>query len=205
MGIIRDITQRKITEEQVRQLAFYDDLTKLPNRRLLIDRLSQAMSSGKRSGLYSALIFLDLDNFKPLNDRHGHVVGDQLLMEAAGRLASCVRESDTVARFGGDEFVVLLNGLSEDKTTSTSQGGIVAEKVRACLSANYFLSDARGGHSALSIEHHCTASIGVVIFGNDATTPHDVLKWADAAMYEAKRSGRNSIRFIEAAGAIAQA
>ncbi len=198
MGIIRDITERKITEEQVRILAFYDELTKLPNRRLLIDRVSQAMSSDKRNALYSALMFIDLDNFKPLNDVHGHVVGDLLLMEAATRLTNCVRESDTVARFGGDEYVVLLNGLSQDKATATSLVGLVAEKVRASLSDVYVLADAQSDKPNSLIEHRCTASIGVIVFGKGVKTPHDILKWADAAMYEAKAAGRNSIRFFEA-------
>ena len=182
----------------MRTLAFYDELTKLPNRRLLIDRVSQAMSSDKRNEQYSALMFIDLDNFKPINDEHGHVVGDLLLMEAAKRLTDCVRESDTVARFGGDEYVVLLNGLSLDRVTATSLVGLVAEKVRASMSDVYVLADSQSGNPNSRIEHRCTASIGVIVFGRSNRTPHDILKCADAAMYEAKGAGRNSIRFFDA-------
>jgi diguanylate cyclase (GGDEF)-like protein/PAS domain S-box-containing protein len=120
-----NISERKEMEDQVRQLAFYDTLTSLPNRRLLNDRLSQAMSAGQRSGLYGALMFLDLDNFKPINDAYGHGVGDLLLIEAASRLKKCVRGMDTVARFGGDEFVVMLSELDTDKSDATEQARLV--------------------------------------------------------------------------------
>ncbi|MCF8197581.1 MAG: diguanylate cyclase [Sulfuritalea sp.] len=192
-----DITERKATEDAIRELAFFDALTKLPNRRLLNDRLSQSMAASKRSGHYCALMFLDLDNFKPLNDEHGHAVGDLLLIEAANRIKSCVREMDTVARFGGDEFVVILNELNSDKPESTSQAGIVADKIRSALSTPYRLAIRSDGKSDSTVEHHCTASIGVVMFINHDASHDDILRWADAAMYHAKDAGRNSIRFFD--------
>jgi len=196
LGIIRDITERKQMEDQVRQLAFYDALTNLPNRRLLNDRLSQSMVSSKRNGHYAALIMLDLDNFKPLNDVHGHSVGDLLLMEVANRLKTCVREVDTVARFGGDEFVVLLDELDIDETQSTSQASIVAEKICNSLSEPYQLVIKNTlGNIETTVEHHCSASIGVVVFINHETTQDNILKRADDAMYQAKDAGRNQVRF----------
>jgi diguanylate cyclase (GGDEF)-like protein/PAS domain S-box-containing protein len=195
IGAHYDITERKQMEDQVGQLAFYDPLTKLPNRRLLNDRLSQAMAASKRSVCYGALMFLDLDNFKPLNDMHGHVVGDLLLSAAADRLKSCVREMDTVARFGGDEFVVMLSDLNTDKAESTSQAEMVAEKIRNTLSEPYLLIIKHEGRADGTVEHHCTASIGVVMFINHEASQDDILKWADAAMYQAKAAGRNLIRF----------
>jgi diguanylate cyclase (GGDEF)-like protein/PAS domain S-box-containing protein len=195
VGAHYDITERKQTEDQVRQLAFYDPLTQLPNRRLLNDRLSQTMAASKRSVRYSALMFLDLDNFKPLNDTHGHVVGDLLLIEVADRLKNCVREMDTVARFGGDEFVVILSDLNADKAESTSQAKTVAEKIRNTLSEPYLLTIKHEGKVDGTVKHHCTASIGVVMFINHEASQDDILKWADAAMYQAKEAGRNLIRF----------
>ena len=194
-----DITERKKMEDQVRQLAFYDPLTKLPNRRLLNDRLSQAMTANKRSGLYGALMFLDLDNFKPLNDTHGHVVGDLLLIETANRLKRCVREMDTVARFGGDEFVVMIGELYVDEAQSTSQAEIVAEKIRNALAESYLLKIQHEGEADSAVEHHCSASIGVTLFINHEASQEDILKWADNAMYQAKEAGRNSIRFHNSA------
>lgn len=193
----RDITERKQMEDQVRQLAFYDPLTQLPNRRLFNDRLVQTMAAIKRSDCHAALMFLDLDNFKSLNDMHGHVAGDLLLIETADRLQSCVREVDTVARFGGDEFVVMLSELNPDEVESTSQAEIVAEKIRIRLSEPYLLTIKREGKADATVEHQCTVSIGVTLFINHATSPDDILKWADTAMYQAKEEGRNSIRFYD--------
>ncbi len=183
--------------EAVRQLAFYDPLTGLPNRRMLDDRLNQAMATSKRSGLFGALMFLDLDNFKPLNDTHGHGVGDLLLIEVAKRLTDCVREVDTVARIGGDEFVVMLSELDADKAKSTEQAAGVAEKVRLSLAAPYRLTVTQPGESDTTVEHHCTASIGVVLFINHEASQIDLMKWADAAMYQAKDAGRNVVRFYD--------
>jgi diguanylate cyclase (GGDEF)-like protein/PAS domain S-box-containing protein len=199
-GTIQDITERKQMEDQIRQLAFYDPLTELPNRRLLGDRLTQAMATSKRSGRYGALMFLDLDNFKALNDTHGHAAGDLLLMQAARRMKSCVREVDTVARLGGDEFVVLLSDLDTDKAASTLQVDRIAEKIRATLAEPYTLTIKHEGKADAVIEHQCTASIGVVVFIDNEGSPEDFLRWADSAMYRAKDAGCNLIRF-HAAGA----
>ena len=197
VAIFSDITVRKQIDEQIRQMAFYDALTQLPNRRLLNDRLSQTMAASKRSGFYGAVMFLDLDNFKPLNDTHGHVVGDLLLIEAADRLRECMREIDTVARFGGDEFVVMISELSVDKAESNAQAANVAEKIRTVLSAPYLLCIQREGEPELFIEHCCTVSIGIVVFINHQGSQEDILKRADEAMYQAKEAGRNLIRFYD--------
>ncbi len=200
LGLIRDITERKQMEEQVRQLAFYDTLTSLPNRRLLNDRLSQAMAACRRSGWCSALLFLDLDNFKPLNDRYGHVIGDLLLIEVAQRLKGCVRENDTVARFGGDEFVVVLGELAADHAGATAQAGVVAQKISAALSAPYLLNISRDGSEGAHVEHRCTTSIGAVVFTSHECSADDVLKWADDAMYRAKEAGGGQVRFFDQPG-----
>jgi diguanylate cyclase (GGDEF)-like protein len=196
-GTHQDISERKLLEEQVRKLAFYDALTGLPNRRLLDDRLSQAISASKRNDCYGALMYLDLDNFKPLNDKHGHQVGDLLLIEVAVRLNACVRKIDTVSRMGGDEFVVILEELTADKYVSLSEASIVAEKILKTLSAPYCLVSHHDGQPDTLIEHHCTASIGVVLFFNQASGQENLLIWADEAMYQAKEAGRNQIRFFE--------
>lgn len=193
-----DITERKLAEAQIYNLAFYDPLTSLPNRRLLNDRLRQTMSSSRRSGRYGALMFLDMDNFKPLNDKYGHEAGDLLLVEAARRISGCVREVDTVARFGGDEFVVMLNELATDKDGSSVQAGIVAEKIRTALASPYLLALKHEGKTeTYTVEHRCTSSIGVVLFFNHEASQEDILKWADMAMYQAKSDGRNLIRFFK--------
>jgi diguanylate cyclase (GGDEF)-like protein/PAS domain S-box-containing protein len=197
MGLTEDITERKKAEELVRNYAFYDTLTQLANRRLLNDRLGQAMASSKRSGRYGAVVFLDLDNFKPLNDTYGHDMGDLLLIEVANRITRCVREIDTVARFGGDEFVVMLSELDEDKEISREQAGIVAEKIRIMLAEPYLLTRKLNGNAESTVEHHCTASIGVVLFINHKFSPEDILKWSDIAMYQAKDDGRNTVHFFD--------
>ena len=193
----RDITERKEAEAQILNLALHDSLTGLPNRRLLTDRLGQTMAASKRSGRHSALMFLDLDNFKALNDTQGHHVGDLLLIEAARRIGSCVREVDVVARFGGDEFVVILNELDVAKSTSIAEARIVAEKLRAALDKPYLLKFRQEGKAETTVEHHCTISMGVVVFLDHEGSQDDILKWADAAMYQAKESGRNMIRFVD--------
>jgi diguanylate cyclase (GGDEF)-like protein/PAS domain S-box-containing protein len=193
IGTHTDISARKLLETQIMELAFYDALTKLPNRRLLTDRLRQEMIKSKRTNYYGALIFLDLDNFKPLNDSYGHMAGDLLLIEAARRLKVCVREADTLARIGGDEFVVLLTQLNQDAELATEQAKKVAEKIRLALSAPYAL---RIGHDdASTITYSCTASLGVALFVGDEASQKDILKWADDAMYQAKKAGRNQVRF----------
>ena len=161
IGVLLDITERKLAEDKIKYLAFYDHLTGLPNRRLFNDRLQQAMAASKRNGLYGALMFLDLDNFKPLNDLHGHGVGDLLLIEAARRLKASVREMDTVARFGGDEFVVMLAELGTSAEDSAAQTNRVGEKIRAALSEPYHLTlkgEEKGRHidrPSLHGEHRC--------------------------------------------------
>jgi diguanylate cyclase (GGDEF)-like protein/PAS domain S-box-containing protein len=193
----RDITKRKQAEQQILDLACHDTLTQLPNRRLLDECLGQAMASSKRSGRYGALIFLDMDNFKSLNDTHGHYTGDLLLIEVAHRISSCVREIDVVARFGGDEFVVVLGDLGTDKTESTIQANIVAEKIRIILKNTYELKVETEGKTTKNIEHHCTSSIGVALFLDHEVGTEEVIKWADIAMYQAKEAGGDSIHFYE--------
>jgi diguanylate cyclase (GGDEF)-like protein/PAS domain S-box-containing protein len=193
--VSHDVTERKAAEDKIHHLAFHDALTQLPNRLTLKDRLSQTLAVSKRRGCYGALMFIDLDKFKLLNDTHGHEAGDLLLIEVADRLKRCLREVDTVARFGGDEFVVMLPELNPDKTESTSQASLVAEKVSLSLSEPYRLTLKREKMANKTIEHRCTASIGVALFIDHECSQDDILKWADAAMYEAKNAGRNLIRF----------
>ncbi|HYN54111.1 MAG TPA: diguanylate cyclase [Methylotenera sp.] len=193
--VSHDITERKRIEDEVQHLAYFDHLTQLPNRRLFNDRIIQTMAASKRSGRFGAVIFIDLDNFKPINDEYGHQVGDLLLFEVANRLKSCVREIDTVSRFGGDEFVVMVNELDTDKTQSTFQAEIVAEKIRITLSEPYLLTVQQAENEDLLIEHHCTASIGITLFIDHKISQNDILKTADSAMYQAKLAGGNLIRF----------
>jgi len=197
IGIHTDITERKEMEDQIRQLAFFDPLTRLPNRRLLNDRLSRAMATSKRSGRYCALMFSDLDNFKPLNDLHGHEAGDLLLIEVAERLKNCVREMDTVARFGGDEFVIMICELDTDKTESAAQAAAVAEKIRVALARPYVITIETDEPAVKTVEHHCSASIGVTLFINHESSQGDILKEADNAMYAAKEEGRDLVRFFD--------
>ncbi|MCW2311552.1 sensor domain-containing diguanylate cyclase [Rhodoferax antarcticus] len=196
-GMTRECTDRVRLESEVRQLAFFDPLTNLPNRRLLDDRLRQSIAVIKRSGNYGAVIVLDLDNFKILNDLHGHDVGDFLLLEVARRLVHCVRQKDTVSRFGGDEFVVILDELSTDKLMSLRQATEVAEKIRNSLAAPYLLKVMQTDQAEAVVQHQCSASLGVVLFLGQEASQHDLLKWADNAMYQAKAAGRNVIRFSD--------
>ncbi|UCV09521.1 GGDEF domain-containing protein [Dechloromonas denitrificans] len=196
--VSQDITERKQLQEQVRQMAFHDLLTRLPNRRLFNDRLSQAMAASARSFCHGALMFIDLDNFKPLNDAHGHDVGDLLLIEAADRLKHNVREMDTVARFGGDEFVVMLGQMDQDKAESIAQAGVIAEKLRAAMAEPYRLTICHEGEAERTIYHCCAASIGVTLFNQHDASLGGILKRADAAMYRAKQAGGNQIRFSAA-------
>ncbi|QTN27797.1 diguanylate cyclase [Rhodoferax sp. AJA081-3] len=190
-----EVAERKQVEAQVREVAFHDPLTHLPNRLLLNDRLSQALAASARGGVYCALMFLDLDHFKPLNDAHGHEVGDLLLIEVAARLSSCVRQADTVARFGGDEFVVVLSDLHADPVIAHAQAQAVAEKVRALLAAPYLMTVVHAGQPDVLVQHQCSASIGVALFAGPQASTADILKWADAAMYQAKKAGGNTVCF----------
>lgn len=198
-GITRETTQRKLLQDQVHNLAFYDALTQLANRRLLIDHLGQALLTCQRQHGHGAVLFLDLDNFKALNDAHGHGAGDLLLIEVAQRLKSCVRAIDTVARFGGDEFVVLLTALDSTRAQAHAQAGTIAEKIRERLAQPYQITVPGAAAAQSAVTHRCSASIGVVLFdGNDAD-PHPLLHQADAAMYQAKQDGRNRVCFHTAA------
>jgi diguanylate cyclase (GGDEF)-like protein/PAS domain S-box-containing protein len=188
VATLTDITQRKNAEEEIRNLAFYDLLTGLPNRRLLIDRLQHALAAGVRSHNCGALLFIDLDDFKTLNDTLGHYVGDQLLVQVAQRLRACVRGADTVARFGGDEFVVMLEGLSQDIDTAAAECKKVGETVLGKLEAPYSLS---------GLDHRSTVSIGVALFNEGRKDINELLKRADIAMYKAKAEGRNTMRFFD--------
>ncbi|MBU3903556.1 MAG: EAL domain-containing protein [Gammaproteobacteria bacterium] len=190
VGAYVDFTERKKAENEIHHLAFYDPLSQLPNRRLLLDRLRQGIASGARNHTGGALMFLDLDNFKTLNDTKGHGIGDLLLIEVSRRLQACVREGDTVARFGGDEFVLLLEGLSEDSAHAAVQARTVGEKVLHSLSEPYQLEGA---------EFHSSSSMGITLFINYKDTMDELLKQADTAMYEAKKSGRNALRFFDPA------
>jgi diguanylate cyclase (GGDEF)-like protein/PAS domain S-box-containing protein len=192
-AVVRDESARRKSEEEIRTLAFYDSLTNLPNRRLLSDRLLQAQSISKRNGTYCAVLFMDLDNFKPLNDSYGHTIGDLLLIQVAQRIKACVRESDTVARFGGDEFIVLLSELSENKNNSITQVTAIAEKIRASLAHPYFLKIHSETIEERIVEHHCTASIGCTLFLNHDLTQDEIFNQADSAMYMAKENGRDRV------------
>ncbi|MBI3481205.1 MAG: EAL domain-containing protein [Nitrosomonadales bacterium] len=183
-----DITISKAAEDKIKHLAFYDPLTQLPNRRLLMDRLQHALASSSRSGHKGALLFIDLDNFKTLNDTLGHGIGDVLLKKVARCLQSCVRENDTVARLGGDEFVVMLEDLSTDSMEAAAQTESVGEKILASVSQSYLLA---------VHEYHCTVSIGATLFGGQAQSIDDLLKQADIAMYQAKKAGRNALCFFD--------
>ncbi|MEY4140495.1 MAG: hypothetical protein RLZZ371_2677 [Pseudomonadota bacterium] len=195
VGLFSDITARKAMEDRVHQLAFFDALTALPNRRLLSDRLHQNLLNNKRSGQFGAVMFLDLDNFKPLNDTKGHAVGDLLLIEVANRLRASVRQADTIARIGGDEFVVLLGELDVDAETSREQASQIAEKIRLNLARPYALRVHQAGHEDSTVEHHCTVSIGLVLMAPDCQDAEDLLRQADIAMYQAKEKGRNCVAF----------
>jgi diguanylate cyclase (GGDEF)-like protein/PAS domain S-box-containing protein len=188
VGAFVDFSDRKQAESEIHQLAYYDTLCQLPNRRLLLDRLRQAVATGARNETGGALLFIDLDNFKTLNDTKGHGIGDLLLVEVARRLQACVREGDTVARFGGDEFILLLEGLSSESELAAVQARGVGEKVQESLSQPYLLD---------GYEFHGSSSMGITLFINYKHPLDELLKQADTAMYEAKKSGRNTLRFFD--------
>ena len=184
-----DISQRKSREEEIAQLAFYDPLTGLPNRRLMKDRLQLALAASARTGREAALMFIDLDQFKRINDTLGHDLGDQLLQQVARRLTACLREGDTVARLGGDEFVVMMAAEPADQALDTAAlAQLVAEKILAALARPYELEGR---------ECHCSASIGITLLGGHHSTVDELLRRADQAMYQAKASGRNALRFFD--------
>ena len=189
-GVGRDISARKLAEEKIEQLAFYDVLTELPNRRLLMNRLQKALAFSEREKTIGALLFIDLDNFKDLNDTQGHDLGDLLLKKVARRLTTCVREIDTVARLGGDEFVVMLQNLDSDRAAATAQVETVGKKIQLVLNQVYLLGN---------LEHHSTPSIGVTLFQGHQQSMDELLKQADLAMYESKSAGRNTLRFFDPA------
>ncbi len=188
LGVARDITDRKRAAQEIERLAFYDALTQLPNRRLLLDRLQRLVLSSQRTQQHGALLFIDLDNFKDLNDTLGHDMGDQLLTQVAARLTASVRECDTVARFGGDEFVVLLDGLDTQLPQARAQADAVALKLLISLNQPFELAGQ---------QHYSTPSIGLTLFGQERQSVDELLKHADLAMYEAKAAGRNTHRFFD--------
>ncbi len=188
VAIFSDITARKQAEEEIRNLAFYDALTQLPNRRLLLDRLRLALSASSRSQSYGALLFLDMDRFKVLNDTLGHDYGDLMLLEVGERIKRCVREVDTVARLGGDEFVVLIEELAREAEEASQRVALIAEKIRVALSQPYQLKDSL---------HRSSPSIGVSLYRGNVDPVEVLLKQADMAMYQAKEAGRNAVRFFD--------
>lgn len=188
VGIVRDITHRKQRDKEIHQLAFYDSLTQLPNRRLLIERLQSMVDKCSRHLSYGALLFLDLDNFKSLNDSAGHNTGDLLLNEVASRLLNSVRKSDTVSRWGGDEFVVVIEELGTDIEAAANNAERAAENIIHHLATNYDLQ---------GLSYICSASIGVTLFNSDSKSIDELLKQADMAMYKAKSLGRNCVHFFD--------
>jgi diguanylate cyclase (GGDEF)-like protein/PAS domain S-box-containing protein len=188
LAFLTDITRQRASEDEIRRLAFFDHLTDLPNRRLLLDRLQHAIAASGRSGRHGALLFIDLDNFKSLNDTLGHSVGDALLKQVALRLRASVRASDSVGRLGGDEFVVILEELSTDLMEAAQQTETASSKILAALRPTYWLA---------SGEAHCTASLGATLFSGNSQSQDELLKQADIAMYQAKRAGRNELRFFD--------
>ncbi len=188
VGSHSDITNRKAAEQEIQLLAFYDPLTRLPNRRLLMDRINQALASSARTGREGALLLIDLDDFKTLNDTLGHDIGDLLLQQVAQRLESCVREGDTVARIGGDEFVVVLENLSEQTLEASAQTDTVGEKILATLNQPYQLE---------TNEYQSSSSIGATLFSEHQLGMEVLIKQADIAMYQAKKAGRNTLRFFD--------
>ncbi len=191
LGAVHDVTERRQAEEQVENLAFYDPLTSLPNRRLLLDRLEQALALSARTGLRGALLFIDLDHFKNLNDTKGHEAGDQLLVQQSRRLKICVREGDTVARLGGDEFIIILGELSADEETAAEEVTELTRRILRALSLPVALSYRQ------MTDYENTCSIGVTMFLGHETSVDELLRRADMAMYQAKADGRNTFRFFD--------
>ena len=182
-GYLCEVTERKQSEEQIQRLAFFDPLTELPNRRIFTDRLNQTIASCRRDSTHGAVLFLDLDNFKALNDTKGHETGDILLTKVAQRLRDSVRGGDLVSRFGGDEFLILLPHLPEDVTKAVDEASGTAARILRQFCHGFALDFGR---------HHCSPSIGVVVFDASSESASDIIKSADIAMYEAKKRGRNT-------------
>ena len=187
---VRDITERKKSQEQIQSLAYYDPLTNLPNRRLLMDRLGQSLVSGDRSLAFGALMILDLDNFKVLNDTQGHDVGDRLLVEVAQRLLVSLRKEDTVSRFGGDEFLVMVENCGLDERLAVKQAEMIAEKMRLALNFTFVISNS-------GQPYQCSTSVGLTLFRGGKLSTDILLKQADLALYRAKGNGRNAIQFFD--------
>ncbi|MGI9135322.1 MAG: diguanylate cyclase domain-containing protein, partial [Rhodoferax sp.] len=192
IAIARNITERKIAEEAIQHMAFHDSLTGLPNRRMLADRLQTAVATCNRYQRHGALLFLDLDQFKDINDHHGHEAGDVVLQEVARRLLQSVRGIDTVARLGGDEFVVLIQDLSAQADEARIHAAAVGHKILSSLNEPYPIA---------SSDHLVTPSIGATLFDGGAAEPSEILKYADSAMYRAKSEGKNRLCFFEKDGA----
>ncbi|MTW21608.1 putative bifunctional diguanylate cyclase/phosphodiesterase [Allochromatium palmeri] len=189
MGFCTDITARKLAEEQIHNLAYFDPLTELPNRRLLLDRLRQTMVVSSRHQEYGALLMIDLDHFKDLNDTQGHDIGDRLLTEVARRLTASVRREDTVARLGGDEYVIVAGELGTDESGAALLAEQIAEQIHCALGRPYMLEEGR-------LTYHSSASVGVTLFCGQEIGVELLLKQADVALYQAKYAGRNTIRFF---------
>lgn len=198
LGIGHDITERQAAADEIEHLAFYDFLTDLPNRRLMHDRLRQALTNATRRGRYGALMLIDLDNFKLLNDTLGHAIGDQLLISVAARLRASTRAGDTVARMGGDEFVVILEGLDKHELAAV-QVEHVAANVLASLAEPHSLSLSCHDNGLIKHLYQCTSSIGITLFKDQSVSVSDLMKRADTAMYQAKSAGRNTLRFFDLA------
>jgi diguanylate cyclase (GGDEF)-like protein/hemerythrin-like metal-binding protein/PAS domain S-box-containing protein len=196
VGTSTDTGPRKLAEDKITHLAYYDQLTQLPNRRLMLDRLDQAATGCARHGRHGALILIDLDNFKALNDTMGHAVGDSLLIQAADRLGTCVRDGDTVARLGGDEFVVIIGDL-EGGDLAAIKSEHVAEKIQEKLSRPFVLDIIADGEKTGEFTHNCTSSIGIALFRDQSVSTDELMKRADTAMYQAKGAGRNTLRFFD--------
>ncbi|MCE0492717.1 EAL domain-containing protein [Vibrio salinus] len=185
-GFVQDITDRKEHEDKITQLAYYDSLTLLPNRRLLVDRLNQSIAMCDRNSFYNALLFIDIDNFKTVNDTHGHEYGDFLLQQAASRIRGCIRMGDTLARIGGDEFIIILSGMGVTEVEASIKSKTVSNKILKALASPYSIN---------KHQFNSSASIGIILFNDSNVSASELMKQADISMYQAKQSGKNSVCF----------